>query len=314
MLGKLLRMCNQGTCNFAMENDGAQCSWRYGFEAERIACAQRQALIASSPCQGIVDRVVESLATAMPHTPKDPASSLRYITALGTHLGSRPTFHKLLQAASDQLTFVSNVAPPIYIGTGDGIRSCFCSHSSVGGQCYACSLLQRNASTLYLSRANEKATKSIKVTNAIATRNADSLSSLFPAKTPLGTLTGQELRHRAAADSLTRQTAAKRGVRAKQTLGQLKQQVQQMEARWDKQQDDVPELVKLFTMVSESGMRPYNTMWQQVTARLRTNFMQASQLASKHLQLSTTKQIVIPCIWHQDRKLVKTWHTCPTHR
>lgn len=150
--GKILRECIQGTCRFAMERTIGK-DWSYSFEAERSSCSKRQANTASTACKGIVGSSVASLATTLPHVAKEPSNTLKYIIKLGSHASSRPIFQSLLAEACDKLAFIKQASPDVYYGTGDGIRSSFCSHSSIMGQCIPCQMLEGHATTMYASRA-----------------------------------------------------------------------------------------------------------------------------------------------------------------
>ena len=70
------------------------------------------------------------LATALPHVAKEPSHTSSYITELGTHASNRPILQSLLVGSSDMLAVVKDVSPHIYYGTGDGIRSSWCSYAS----------------------------------------------------------------------------------------------------------------------------------------------------------------------------------------
>ena len=138
--GKLLRSCAKDVCGFAIESYTDQ-TWVYSFEAERVSCSTRHAKQASSACKGIVGCGVKSLATSLPHVSREPRNMLAYIRELGDHANTRPVFQRLFIEADDKLAYVTDLSPHVYYGSGDGIRSSFCSHTSALGQCFPCGLL-----------------------------------------------------------------------------------------------------------------------------------------------------------------------------
>ena len=249
---KLLRDCRQGICQFAVETTNGK-DWTYSFEAERLSCSERQAKIASTACNGIMSSNVQSLATALPHVAKDANNTLRYITELGSHANSRPLLQRLLAEAPDKLTFVKHVSPHIYYGTGDGIRPSFCSHTSTTGQCYPCSLLEQHDAIMYKARASTKAESTMLATHAMIEQDVNALHTLASSSTPHQTLTGQEMRQRAAIQSHQRRADNQRSLRARYSMTDLKAQVKLFASKAAEPVEDTPELLKLFTMVTESG-------------------------------------------------------------
>ena len=250
--GKLLRECEQGVCGFAMETEDGN-AWAYSFEAERISASKRHAKHASTACKGIMSNMVHSLATAPPHVLKEPNNVFMYLEDLADSASSRPIFQRLYDQASDKLTCIKELAPHMYLGTGEGIRSGFCSHQSNVGQCVPCQLLIKHANKIYASRAHTKAEATIEITHAILKKDNVALAKHSLSKAPLQNLTAQELRHRAFIDSTSQRAEKQRATRAKYSMGQLKVQVQVFKDKLAAQTDDAPELVKLFTMVTESG-------------------------------------------------------------
>ena len=246
--GKVLRECKQGLCHFAKETMDDQL-WTYSFEAEMRSCAKRDANNAPTACRGIVSSVVESLATAMPYFLQ--RTTLSYVQALSIHASSRPVFYSLFTNASDKSACVQKLAPCIYEGTGQGIRSGFCSNSSSAGQCIPCHLLEQHAKTIYLSRAKTKTDSTLQTARSIM--NPQARLPLPSDKVPLTTLTSLELRQRAAILSAQRRTDNQKALRAAQVLQDLKAQVKSFEAKLGQEQGELPELVKLFKMVVESG-------------------------------------------------------------
>lgn len=226
--------------------------WSYSFEAERLSCSKRQAKTASTACKGIVGRSVASLATALPHVAKEPSNTLNYIIKLGSHASSRPIFQSLLAEACDKLAFIKQVSPDVYYGTADGIRSSFCSHSSIMGQCIPCKML-KEATTMYASRAEKKAESTMLTTRALLEQDASSLQVMASSATPHQTLTGQEMRQRAVIQSSQRHADSQRTSRAKYSLLDLKAQLKVFASKAEQAGDDTPELIKLFTMVDEAG-------------------------------------------------------------
>ena len=212
---------------------------------------------ATTACKGVVN-TVQSLATALPHVPKEDTTTLAFLEELGDHASSRPIFHGMLvqvSSAASKLQLVQQVAPDVYYGSGDGIRSSFCDHVANEGQYYPCSLLEKHATKLYSTRAKDKAVHTYAITHGIIERDTSKLQWLVPSKTPVHTLTGLELRQRAFIHSSQKRTNSQKTARAKVTMGQLKEQVRVFESTMARQQEDTPELIKLFRMVTESGMR-----------------------------------------------------------
>lgn len=217
-----------------------------------MSCSKRQAKTASTACKGIVGKSLASLATALPHVAKEPSNTLNYIIKLGSHASSRPIFPSLLAEACDKLAFIKQVSPDVYYCTGDGIRSSFCSHSSIMGQCIPCKMLEE-ATTMYASRAEKKAESTMLTTRALLEQDASSLQVMASSATPHQTLTGQEMRQRAAIQSSQRRADSQRTSRAKYSLLDLKAQLKVFASKAEQAGDDTPELIKLFTMVDEAG-------------------------------------------------------------
>ncbi|DBA89350.1 TPA: hypothetical protein ACH3X1_004144 [Trebouxia sp. C0004] len=242
----------QETCQFAMETTNGK-DWSYSFEAERLSCSKRQVKTALTACKGIVSNTVVSLATSLPHVAKEPINTLKYITELGSHASNRPILQSLLAEASDKLAFIKQVSPHVYYGSGDGIRSSFCSHASSMGQCVPCQVLERHAATMYASRAHKKAESTMLTTRALIEQDASSLQVMASSSIPHQTLTGQEMRQRAAIQSSQRRADSQRLSRAKYSMLDFKAQIKVFASKAEQPGDDTPELIQLFTMVTESG-------------------------------------------------------------
>lgn len=250
IFGKLLRVCAQGACQCAIEaaNGG---EWAYSFEAERESCC-KQAKHASSACKGIVSEVVRSLATCLPHVSKEPNNALDYIKELGAHADSRPVFHRLFLEAGNKLACITQLAPQVYHGTGVGIRSGFCTHESSLGQCFPCEALERHIK-LYKQRAVDKTTSFMAATQAARSDDAQTLTAIYPPKASLLNLTGVEWRQRAAVHGTQLRADKQKAARAAVSTVQLKEQVKVFEEKLEHGADELPELVKLFTMVTDTG-------------------------------------------------------------
>ena len=93
-------------------------------------------------------------------------------------------------------------------------------------------------------------------TRALIEQDASALQAMASSTTPHQTLTGQEMRQRAAIQSNQRRVDNQRAHRAKYSVTDLKAQVKMFASKAEQPEEDTPELLKLFTMVTESGMPP----------------------------------------------------------
>ena len=108
--------------------------------------------------------------------------------------------------------------------------------------------------TVRTARAKSKAASTMLVTNALMKKDRPVLEANALATTAHQTLTGQELRQRAAVHVVQHRAEKQQTSLAKYAIAQLKTQVKAFEDRSQREDDDTPELVKLFTMVTGSGM------------------------------------------------------------
>lgn len=99
---------------------------------------------------------------------------------------------RLPKQAADKLACIKELAPHMYLGTGDGIRSKLCSHASYVGQCTPCQLLQTHATKQYAARAKSKAVSTMLVTNALMKKDRPALEANAFATIAHQTLTGQQ--------------------------------------------------------------------------------------------------------------------------
>ena len=90
-------------------------------------------------------------------------------------------------------------------------------------------------------------------TRAPIEQDASSLQVMASSATPHQTLTGQEMRQRAAVQSSQRRAYSQRLSRAKYSLLDLKAQFKVFASKAEQAGDDTPELIQLFTMVDEAG-------------------------------------------------------------
>lgn len=226
--------------------------WAYSFEAERISCSKRQITHASRACKGITSDIVGALTTALPHVPKEPSCVVEYIQELGCHANSRHVFNALFSATEDKVACIKDVSPQIYLGTREGIRSGFCAPQATQdtGQCIPCEVLEQH-SKLYSLRAKSKTASDMLATHALRIGDSSSLATIYPPKAPLQNLTGMEWRQRAALYTTNQRADKKKATRAAQSIQSLKAQVQDKLVNGG---DEMPELLQLFTTVTETGV------------------------------------------------------------
>lgn len=226
--------------------------------AEGITTAIRAAKRREPACRGIVSSEVQSLATAFHYAPASPSIMTTYLTALGDNMRSRPLFQQMyLSAVSEHkavLDLLKHTNPHMYNGTGNGIRSSFCTHTSSTGQCSPCRVLQELGSKVYSSRAQSKSRANLSASKAIAGKDYAEARKHCPVSARRDTLTGLDMLQRNVISAHEEQTKAKRAVRANQLRVTLKEQSTKLICQWKQDKDDVPEFIKSFTEAAKSGM------------------------------------------------------------
>ncbi len=143
-----LGTCQAKLCRAAVQHTGsalAPRAYTYSFEAECSLYAQPEAQHASDEqlCPGVVEGVVPKLPCRQPST-EAPEAAAWIVACMGDTVKSRPAFAELYKRSNSKPACIVQIKPYMYVGTGAGIRSSFCSgvSSQADSACLACQRLQ----------------------------------------------------------------------------------------------------------------------------------------------------------------------------
>ena len=143
----LLGTCQAQLCRAAEQHTGSSLgSHTYSFEAECSLYVQPEAQQDASDdssdeqlCPGVVGGLVPKLPCRQPSTEAPEAAAL-IVACMGDAIKSRPAFAELYKRSDSKLACVTQIKPYMYVGTGAGIRSSFCTGagSEAKSACLAC--------------------------------------------------------------------------------------------------------------------------------------------------------------------------------
>ena len=140
--------CQAKLCRAAVQHTGSALEpglHSYSFEAECSLYAQPEAQHASKVqlCSGVVEGVVPKLPCRQPST-EAPDTAALIVACMGDAIKARPAFAELYRRSDSKLACIIQIKPYMYVGTGSGIRSSFCTgvSSKDDPACLACQRLQ----------------------------------------------------------------------------------------------------------------------------------------------------------------------------